>query len=155
MVELFNFSATELQCYVRVDASPRPGGDARGTSSTCAEFRGLIFDQAGGSGTISSLLAKNKPPIVVEKSGGQLQSKVFAFTRGLIISQLGRSVSEELDSRKSRSLHPLASSRQLPYTRQMVMTFTLPRLPPLWPRTTRDIRGSRGTRGEPPTTERN
>lgn len=64
-------SMKELQCYVRTDAPSRSDGDSRGRRRTNIAFQGLIVEQAGSMGNISSLPAKNWPPIVVDASGGQ------------------------------------------------------------------------------------
>jgi len=59
----------EFQRNVRIDAPPRSGGDPRGRWYKRCELQILIVRQDGVH-DISILLAKNKPHIVVDETGG-------------------------------------------------------------------------------------
>ena len=62
----------EFECSFRLDAPSGSRGDSRSRLYRLGGFPTLTLWQMGGTGDISSLLARHKPCIVVDEDGGEL-----------------------------------------------------------------------------------
>ena len=89
----------EFQRNICIDAPPRSSGDSRGRWYERCELQTLIVRQDGVH-DISFLLAKNKPHIVVDESGGQLPPQSDKL--GLIFP-VGRIIGRQESSQQGKN----------------------------------------------------